>query len=499
MAIGEALTIDALEDASSLGIAPRQISVKSGQDKKKVEKHLRMLADRGEVSKVGRNLWALTKNRDVGLHLGFKAPELYLKEFEKSFHVKLIRYEGKITFAENGDKRIHGWSPYVQGFSSSFVSQFLKRFKLTAESTVADQYVGSGTVAVCAKMRGINAIGLDLNPLMTFMAKTKLMWDIDIEELFGKGIDFLARSKDAEPSKDIPFLMETEKQFDPPILKNLLRMKSELSKLPEGKFRRMMQFVFGSILVDSSRLWRAQTLGYHPGKHLPPNTPLLLFAQKLKQIVDDLYYVQNLGAEWGNTQILTKDSRTYEFERNSLSASITSPPYSNGMDYVNNYKIEASWLGIMSSYEEMNRLRDKMVVCDNVTRQLIKDYTGETGKVEDDWLKDVVATMGTNLEKKGISRRKDMHIVVRKYFEDVYPSLVRIHEGLKSGAPHIMVLGDSLIAGVYVPSDMIVARMAKKVGFRLEAFELARRRRSGQRRDFVLRETILVMTKEKAT
>ena len=499
MATEETLTLDALEGAASLGIAARQIAAKSGQETKDVEKQLRGLADRGEIAKVGRNLWALSKNSDIGLQFGFKAPESYLKEFERGFGVKLVRYDGKITFAENGDKRIHGWSPYVQGFSSSFVSQFLKRFKLGKESTVADQYVGSGTVAVCAKMRGINAIGLDLNPLMTFMAKTKLIWDVDIEELFGRGIDLLARAKDSEPSKDIPFLMETERQFDSPILKNLLRMKAELSKLPEGKFTRMLWLAFGSIIVDSSRLWRAQTLGYHPGKHLPPNAPFLLFSRRLTQMVDDLYYVQNLGVEWGETEILTKDARTYEFERNSLSASITSPPYSNGMDYVNNYKIEAAWLGVMPSYEEMNRLRDKLVVCDNVSRHLVKDFATDIPKVEDDWLKEVVATIRANLEKKGISRRNDMHLIVRKYFEDIYPSLIQVHEGLKPGAPHVMVLGDSLIAGVYIPTDMIVARMAKRVGFRLKAFEIARQRRSGQRREFVLRETILVMTKENTT
>jgi hypothetical protein len=496
VATEEVLTLNALEDAASLGMASRQIAIKSGQKKKVVETHLRALAERGEITKVGRNLWALSKKSDISLQFGFKPPNAYLKEFEREFGVKLVRYDGRITFAENGDKRIHGWSPYVQGFSSSFVSQFLQRFKLTPKELVADQYVGSGTVAICAKMKGINSVGLDLNPLMVFMAKTKLMWDIDIEELHARGIDLLSRCRYAEPSKDIPFLLETEKQFDPPILKNLLKMKTELSKLPEGKFTRMLWFAFGSILVDSSRLWRAQTLGYHPGKHLPPNAPFLRFAQKLNQMVEDLYYVQNLPVKWGEAEILTKDAGTFEFDRNSLSASITSPPYSNGMDYVNNYKVEAAWLGIMPSYEEMNRLRDKMVVCDNVTRQLIRDFEKDIPKVEDEWLKDIVVTIGANLERKGVARRRDMHLVVKKYFEDIYPSLIQVHHGLKQGAPHIMVLGDSLIAGVYVPTDMILARMAKKVGFRLKAFELARRRRSGQRRDFVLRETILVMAKE---
>ncbi|HEV2120559.1 MAG TPA: hypothetical protein VGS11_10735 [Candidatus Bathyarchaeia archaeon] len=491
----QSLVLKALEEAGSIGMAPRQIGIKVGLPTQEVQVLLDRTKEKGTASMIGRNLWILSKNADIGLQFGFKTSDSYLKEFERQFKTKLVRYGGKITFTENGDKRIHGWSPCVQGFSSSFVSQFLKQFGLGKESWVADQYVGSGTVAVCAKMKGINSIGLDLNPLMTFMAKSKLAWETDIEHLFDSGIELLARVRDTEPSKDLPFLTETERQFDPPILKNLLKMRAALSKLPEGKTTRMLWFAFGSILVDSSRLWRAPGLGYTT-KHLPPNAPQIFFSAKLKQMVEDLHYVQAFRERWGETKILTADARTYEFEPNSMDASIQSPPYSNGIDYVINYKIEAAWLNILNSYEDMAKLRDKMVVCDNVSRGVIEEFRSEKGRVEDEWLTEIVATIGANLERKKIARRPDMHQVIRKYFEDLYPSLEQVHRGLKKKAPLVMVLGDSLISGVYIPTDMIVARMAKKVGFRLQAFELARRRRSGQWRDFILRETILVLAKE---
>lgn len=495
MAESETLTIKALEDASSIGIAPRQIAMKVDLPKADVEIQLAKLKEKGVALTIGRNLWILTKNRDIGLQSGFTTAESYLKEFERQFHVKLIRYGGRITFSENGDKRIHGWSPYVQGFSSSFVTQFFKRYNLGPGCLIADQFVGSGTVVVCAKMKGIDSIGLDLHPLMTFMAKCKVQWNIDIQDLFDAGIEVLSKCKDIEPPKDIPFLTETERQFDSPILQNLLRMRATLNRLPEGGISRMLWFAFGSILVDTSKLWRAPGLGYTE-KHLPPNEPYLLFSAKLKQMVDDLYYVQQFRDKWGDAKIITADARKYEFEPNSLDASITSPPYSNGIDYVINYKIESAWLNILNSYEEMAKLRDSMVVCDNVSRAVVDKSILEKGQVDDEWLKEIVATIGINLERKKIARRPDEHYVIRKYFEDIYPSLERIYEGLKKKAPLVMVLGDSLISGVYIPTDMIIARMAKKVGFRLKAFELARRRRSGQRRDFMLRETILVLAKE---
>jgi len=42
--------------------------------------------------------------------------------------------------------------------------------------------------------------------------------------------------------------------------------------------------------------------------------------------------------------------------------------------YVINYKIEMGWLGFVENHKELKRIRDEMVVCDNVSKGLIKEF-----------------------------------------------------------------------------------------------------------------------------
>jgi predicted methyltransferase len=85
--------------------------------------------------------------------------------------------------------------------------------------------------------------------------------------------------------------------------------------------------------------------------------------------------------------------------------------------------------------------------------------------------------------------------IVTKYFDDLVPVMENVYRSLKPGGRFVVVNGDSLMAGTYVPGDMIFARLASRMGFAVESFEVARIRRSGQRRGFLLRESISVLRK----
>jgi len=73
------------------------------------------------------------------------------------------------------------------------------------------------------------------------------------------------------------------------------------------------------------------------------------------------------------------------------------------------------------------------------------------------------------------------------------PVLSGVRTALKPGGRFVIVVGDSLIAGAYVPGDLILARIAASLGYRIESVEVARSRRSGQRRSFALRESVLTL------
>jgi hypothetical protein len=67
---------------------------------------------------------------------------------------------------------------------------------------------------------------------------------------------------------------------------------------------------------------------------------------------------------------------------------------------------------------------------------------------------------------------------------------------LSSGGRFILVVGDSLIADVYVPTDLLIAKIGLDLGLKIEKIEKARERRSGQVRSYRLRESVITLVKE---
>ena len=86
--------------------------------------------------------------------------------------------------------------------------------------------------------------------------------------------------------------------------------------------------------------------------------------------------------------------------------------------------------------------------------------------------------------------------IVHKYFDDMYIIMKNVVSAIKKNGRFILVIGDSLIADVYVPTDLLLAKIGNELGLSIERIEKARERRSGQIRSYKLRETIVTLKKE---
>jgi len=168
------------------------------------------------------------------------------------------------------------------------------------------------------------------------------------------------------------------------------------------------------------------------------------------------------------------------------------------MDYVMNYKVDLAWLGYARSYSDLAALRAAEVACDNLPRSETSAYLG-VGQSLDPWLDELLPRIRDNVARKGSYRRDDMHAVVHRYFADLRPVLAGVFRALRPGGRFVIVVGDSLLAGAYVPGDLILARMGERLGYRLRSVEVARTRRSGQRRSFLLRESVVTLERPRGS
>jgi DNA modification methylase len=485
----------AIERAGLLGITVKQIASLTAIPQPQVARTIDSLASREAISRVGRGLWVLRKFETVAPNSAdLRGPEWYDRVFCRAYRLRIRRREGDIRFNPNERRPVHRWWPYVQGFSAGFVEETCRRHGIGPGRVVLDPFCGSGTVPVVTRTLGATSIGVDLMPITAFVAAAKAEWDVD-------PVSFWATARRVAKVRgrsrlSPPFLHETRRQFPPAVLASLLRLKESLWELGDSPSTTLLKLAFSGILIESSNLKRSPCLGYTRKSGLNAETPFVLFLERCARIREDLEELQRHREQWGpKSRILHADSGTVDLGSESVDLAITSPPYVNGMDYVMNYKLDLAWLGFVHSYADLARLRTEMVACDNIPHEAATALAVPAIVRDDPWVREVCARIHENIGTKAAYRREDMALIVRKYFGDLAPVISNVHRALKPGGRFVVVNGDSLIAGTYVPGDQIFARLASASGFEVESFEIARTRRSGQRRGFVLRESVLTLRK----
>jgi len=416
----------------------------------------------------------------------------------KKLGIELVEKRQPIQFTPNINEHIHRWSPYVQGFSASFVQSILDLYKRDYDNPlILDPFAGCGTVMVQAKLNGYRSIGTELNPLLQFIAETKLnCWDISPNYLL-KIYNSMPKNK----KSPAPSFLKSTSQFNEGVLRNLEILKGGIESLKpknpkQKKIKDLIKVAFSSIIIDCSNLKRSPCLGYYKAKKIDDSAPFVLLNQRIYDIADDLKIIRSQYKDYINIEskvILTNAMKFKHSQKFDLV--ITSPPYMNGMDYVINYKIELGWLGFVKDHKELKKIKDEMVVCDNVSKGLIRDFEKNKNAYTNDWLEDIKTNIKKNIEKRGNYRRIDMPYIVHKYFDDLYKVMKNIKAYLKSGGRFILVVGDSLIADVYIPTDLLIAKIGSDLNLEIEKIEKARERRSGQIRSYRLRESIITLKK----
>ena len=329
--------------------------------------------------------------------------------------------------------------------------------KYTKENDlVLDCFAGSGTTLVEAVLLNRNGLGVDFDKLsqLLCLTKTKL--------LSAKEISYVRKNLDVKFNKsnkskfEIPDLKNIDHWFSKETIDELGNLKIMIDKEKHPNIKNFYLVCFASIIKKVSNADENSPKPYVSSRFL-----------KKKILVKDIFiktvnnYLKSFekykDRKLGTTKIISEDARKLKISKlkNKIDLAVTSPPYINAFDYVRSLRLENAWLNYFGD-ANVSEIKKRQIGTESISAKEYNETLLTTGiKLLDDLLKRIYL-----IDKKRA-------FVIYNYFKDMEANLVAVKYLLKKGSHYIIVVGDSVIRGVEVPTHKILIEIAEKNGFQL--------------------------------
>ncbi len=175
-------------------------------------------------------------------------------------------------------------------------------------------------------------------------------------------------------------------------------------------------------------------------------------------------------------------------EPESVDIVITSPPYLNNYHYIRNTRPQMYWLGYAEKPSDLHPLEHLNY---GTYWQTARDALQID--LEFDLPSSDIANCLNHLRSlrpdKGIYGGKGWANYATAYFNDTLHFMENLVYVLKPGSRAIIVIGNSIIQGVFIPTDKYMGQIASLVGLELIDIDIPREKRVG---DSIIRSDVRV-------
>lgn len=384
-------------------------------------------------------------------------------------------FGNQVHFQNAYQTPVQRWFPYREGYSTRLVNAFLKELQITGN--VFDPFSGSGTTLLASRHNNLNSFGIDVNPISVLVAKTENenYSNSDIQKLNSE----IEKLKSVSKSKEVfqTSFDLADKVFNSEILQTLLQLKFHIREIQNDKIQNLFFVAWLSIIEEVSNIKKeGNGIKYKNRKRTPNgyinidkdvwekqvfpedkfNFVKLKLVNHLEIILTDIKYY--FGANVKQPKIFK--GSCLEFDKlfsDEIQFTFFSPPYCNCFDYFEIHKVDL-WLGDFVQNKEDFRLLRNTGFRSNTNSLNHKPIVYKNENLE-------------NLISLFDSEKlwnKRIPSVVRGYFDDTHTLLNKLYQQTAKGGYVGVVVGNSAYSGVIIPSDVLIADIAKEIGFKVK-------------------------------
>ena len=348
------------------------------------------------------------------------------------------------------------------------MAKYLIEKTSTSGQTILDPFCGSGSVLVESIMSGRSAIGVDINPLATILARTKTTI-YDTRELELQLDDLLSLFATCK----IPYNYNFPNQdywFTPATLRKIGSIRSVLDDyLPtlDSDYIYFWKAILAAIVRGCSK---ADTRGPKPfiskkaretrsGKHFNPYKFFELNARNwiTKERNLNETFIEN--RKHFTVKTINSDSRTLSqiVKGEKIDGVVTSPPYLSAQDYYRASKLQLYILGHSSAKELIEWSRD-IIGSDRI----IYNKRVSTTKLP--------YNKAEQIRLKLVELSPQKASIFTKYILDMSITLHEISNILEQDSYCALVLGYNLVSGMVIPTPELIIEIASQNGFLLTEY-----------------------------
>ncbi|MEK6299820.1 MAG: hypothetical protein AABO41_03790 [Acidobacteriota bacterium] len=378
--------------------------------------------------------------------------------------------DGEVFVIRNGESRYltHLFHKYAGKFIPNIPRWALRRFLFNRRGAIVlDPFVGSGTTLVEAALHGQSGYGVDVDPLARLISnvKTSIIPESRLRSLRAEVAAALAPKRNGSFRPGIPTLSHW---FNDQAVADLSAIHDVVEEFADqADVHDFLLVCFSSIIRRVSNADNQTMKTYVSHTNPIPKTPAAarpLFIETVHDYSDRLSKFQQLVPPGAKTKVLpAAEGRTLAalWEGEGLppaDLAITSPPYIKSVDYIYNQMVELFWIGDrwhLETQEKQNNFKRRYIGNDRVSANERKDLRAVGLEIADRYIREV------------FERDEALAFVMWRYFTEMDMHFRAMRSILRPGAHYVVVIGDSTLASVAVPTHSVLALLAARNGFRV--------------------------------